>query len=182
MSASERSRGGGFRSAFEILWGVLTLAVIVVVAWPHIKSTIGALPIGVTWTQATDVPGSKPFSTVLPSGSGASSITISNPAVPAVNVEATSAAYNATEQARILPETQPNVDNTNDSAPVVRGQKENVIEPSNGIVPTAEPIQQTQSDGAFGSKSKPVNIQETHTCLHAQIWTDRGCKNPTPTN
>jgi hypothetical protein len=42
-------------------------------------------------------------------------------------------------------------------------------------------LPQTDNSGAFGSKSKPVNIQETRQCLHAQVWVEgRGCKNPTP--
>jgi hypothetical protein len=44
-------------------------------------------------------------------------------------------------------------------------------------VSPAEPV----TDDAHGSKEKePVNIQETHTCLHGQVWTDSGCHRPTP--
>ena len=38
----------------------------------------------------------------------------------------------------------------------------NVTVPSDRVLPTIEPI----------------NIQATHTCLHGQVWTDSGCRNP----
>jgi hypothetical protein len=47
------------------------------------------------------------------------------------------------------------------------------------VVPTAEP--RPANDGIFGSKPAVVNPQEEHACLHGQVWTARGCKNPTPT-
>jgi hypothetical protein len=104
----------------------------------------------------------------------------SSPDAPAVDVNQAIANYNATQTA-LYP--QPNTDTLPPNAPAVEyGSKSNTLEgPGNGIVPTSEPIDQTVND-QFGSKSKPVNIQETHQCLHAQVWVDgRGCKNPTPT-
>lgn len=52
---------------------------------------------------------------------------------------------------------------------------------ANSIIPTSMPIPTPFSNDSQGQAgSKPVNIQETHTCLHAQIWVDgRGCRNPT---
>ena len=72
----------------------------------------------------------------------------------------------------------PNVDVTGDAAPVLRESKPSARTHITDNVPTAEPITEPQVSDAFGSKAIPVDIQETHTCLHGQQWTDAGCRNP----
>lgn len=49
-----------------------------------------------------------------------------------------------------------------------------------GVIPTSLPIPTANATGAQGQRpSKPVNIQETHQCLHGQTWVDgMGCRNP----
>ncbi len=75
----------------------------------------------------------------------------------------------------------PNQNNTGDVAPIETGEKLIVREHNVENVPTSEPIIVQPADDQTGEKQKPVNIQETHQCLHGQIWVDgRGCKNPTP--
>lgn len=74
------------------------------------------------------------------------------------------------------------VPNTGQGEPAVLGQRvADDRQPAPAYAPTAEPLPQTQVDGAFGSKpAPPVDIQATHQCKHGQVWTDAGCKNPTP--
>lgn len=73
----------------------------------------------------------------------------------------------------------PNVDTTNDSAPVMRQAKPAERQPAGENVPTAEPVQQWESGEIFGSKPVVVNPQETHECKHGQVWIEgKGCKNP----
>jgi hypothetical protein len=94
-------------------------------------------------------------------------------------VNATSVAvYEATAQASL---TAP-VPNVNPApAPAQLGSRpatERQAAPD--VVPTAEPVTQAESGGIFGSKPAIVAPQETHECRHGQVWTARGCKNPTP--
>lgn len=99
------------------------------------------------------------------------------PAQPAID------AYNATAEARYqeaISAPAP-VENIGQGAPVVLEQRAAPERmPAGDNVPTAIPLSQTQADDRFGSKSKPVNIQETKTCLHGQVWVNPGCRNPTP--
>jgi len=76
----------------------------------------------------------------------------------------------------------PNQDNLPADAPLPSfGSRVNDRQPAGENVPTAEPIPQTQSNDAFGTKrTAPINIQETHQCLHGAVWTDSGCHYPTP--
>lgn len=95
--------------------------------------------------------------------------------------EATSTAmYQATAQASLVNSAPPpNIDTTNDSAPLSREQRPADRQPAGENVPTAEPIVQGESGGMFGSKPVLVNPQATHTCRHGQVWADgKGCKNP----
>lgn len=51
---------------------------------------------------------------------------------------------------------------------------------TNVLIPSAVPLE-TNPD-ADAHRSAPINIQDTHQCLHGQIWSDmapRGCHNPT---
>ena len=109
------------------------------------------------------------------------------PAAPAQPAAATAQpaidAYNATAEAQYQ-------EAISAPAPVENiGQGERVVLeqraaperlPAGDNVPTAMPLPQPDNSGAFGSKSKPVNIQETKTCLHGQVWVNPGCRNPTP--
>jgi hypothetical protein len=103
------------------------------------------------------------------------------------NGQAAIDAYNATAQAAYQQAVNaaampvPNIDTTGDTSPNVRVSVPSERQPAGENVPTAEPLTQPQNTSQHGSKSKPVNIQETKTCLHGQVWIDgRGCKNPTP--
>jgi hypothetical protein len=74
-----------------------------------------------------------------------------------------------------------NVDTLPPGAPAPSyGQRTNDLAPAPAFVPTAEPI--VQANDQFGSKrTAPVNIQETHQCLHGAVWVDDvGCQYPTP--
>lgn len=57
----------------------------------------------------------------------------------------------------------------NDHAPVQLIQQPAERMPAGDNVPTAEPVD---------AGAPAVDVQETHTCLHGQTWTDAGCKNP----
>lgn len=101
------------------------------------------------------------------------------PAQPAID------AYNATAEAvyqqaiEVAPVAAP-IENVGQGVPVeLHSKAAPEREPAGDNVPTAMPLPQTANDGQHGSKSKPVNIQETHQCLHGQVWVDgKGCKNP----
>jgi hypothetical protein len=73
-------------------------------------------------------------------------------------------------------ETVPNINATGESAPALLVTKPSVREGAGENVPTAEPL--VQNNDQFGSKQEPINIQETHTCLHGQVWSGKGCRNP----
>lgn len=103
---------------------------------------------------------------------------------PAVAPADAIANYNATAEAQyraaIAPEATPvpNTDNTGDTAPLIHMEKPaDDRQPAGDKVPTAEPV-----NNGIGSKpiGGPINIQETHQCLHGQVWTDSGCHRPTP--
>ena len=104
------------------------------------------------------------------------------PTASLAQIEVTSlAVYHATVQA-VNAAPIPNVDTTNDSAPVVREQKAVDPRPA-GVVPTSEPLGEVApGDDTHGSKAAPpLDIQATHQCLHAAVWVDNvGCQNPTP--
>jgi hypothetical protein len=92
-------------------------------------------------------------------------------------------AYNATETAQYqhaIDAPAPNVNITNDSAPIETEAKPAARQPAGENVPTAEPIAQPAGDDQTGSKPVLVNPQEAHQCLHGAVWTENGCKNPTP--
>jgi hypothetical protein len=95
-----------------------------------------------------------------------------------VSVPSAIDAYNATATAA-WDAAQP-VQNVGQGEPVTIGQRTNEREPAPAVVPTAEPVVEGSADDLFGSKPAVVNPQETHECRHTQVWTDSGCKNPTP--
>jgi len=92
----------------------------------------------------------------------------------AQNAATAQAMFDAAVQAGEQP--QQNVNLTGDTAPVIHGQRTNDRQPAGENVPTAEPVQVVTD--WFGNKQKPINIQETHTCLHGQVWNGKGCHNP----
>jgi hypothetical protein len=177
MATNENTRGGGVGSMLVtlvyLLVGLSALIGVFFIAKPFLTPEalhdVFTLPTAVVdVSRPASVPQLRPQAPAQ------------QPDAPAVDVNQAIANYNATQTA-LYP--QPNTDTLPPNAPAVEyGSKSNTLEgPGNGIVPTSEPIDQTVND-QFGSKSKPVNIQETHQCLHAQVWVDgRGCKNPTPT-
>ncbi len=176
MATNESSRGGGAVGGFLNAVGALVIiAVALGIGYTMVLPKLLSTPLPSLLTLPTaGVSLPAPGSVVIPRGNS-----LAAPTASYAQVEATSQAiYHATVEAVPIQ----NVNVTGDVAPVVREQKQSAIEPAQGIVPTAEPLPQTDTGGAFGSKRVIVNPQETHTCLHGQIWVDRkGCKNPTPT-
>lgn len=97
------------------------------------------------------------------------------PALPGIaqNAATAQALFDAAVRAG---ETVPNV---GQSEPVILQSKPVERMPAGENVPTAEPL--VENSGIFGSKPAVVDVQGTQQCKHGQIWTARGCKNPTPT-
>lgn len=179
MATNESTRGGGIGSALitvvYLLAGLASIGGIFLVIKPYINPAALHDILTIPTARITDsAVTATPF--VLPprdsSGNGGA-------AQPAVDVNQAIANYNATQTA-LYP--QQNVDALPANAPAVEyGSRPNAIEQSNGIVPTSEPIPTADPNSQFGSKPAVVNPQRDHQCLHGQIWTARGCKNPTPT-
>jgi hypothetical protein len=99
---------------------------------------------------------------------------VAAPVLTLDQINATSIAiYQATAQAA---EPQPNVDRLPaDAPPVEYGSRVNTI------APAGENVSVNVTSDQTGTKQKePINIQETKTCLHGQVWTDSGCHRPTP--
>lgn len=176
MATNERPR-----SASDALINVLLIGVLAVVgwlAWPSLVTQFQAR----TGIAPLAAPAALPTAIVRPAAPA------SQPRLeqPAIAPQDAIADYNATAEAQyrdaVQAQQQPNVNTTGDAAPLQRISKPADRQPAGDIVPTAAPIPDAQSTDQFGSKpAAPINIQETHTCLHGQIWTERGCKNPTPT-
>lgn len=169
------------RVIYYILSGVMIVAIAmgIYTVWPTFMEVVNA-----RWTGQSTVP-------VVPTARPVQTAGVSQPsfssqpvqAVPTASlaqVEATSlAVYHATVEAV---EARPNINNTGDSAPLVRETKPVDRLPAQGVVPTAEPVIQAETGGIFGSKPVIVNPQQDHSCKHGQVWVDdKGCKNPTPT-
>jgi hypothetical protein len=166
-----------YYGTYIVVLGIVALTLFL--AWPGIVATFQARMSG-----AVDLP---PLPTAQIAPRPAQQPAQPRPALaeqPAsVPVQQAIDAYNATAEAeyRAIIEQPAPVENTGQGAPVVLEQRQAPERlPAGDNVPTAEPLPQIDNSGAFGSKSKPVNIQETKTCLHGQVWTERGCKNPTP--
>lgn len=156
---------------------VIALAFVAVVTqWQTIA---GHLPTtGAIILIATPTVGTAPVAPAQPriSAPAVPRAAVPVPALTLDQINATSIAiYQATAAAA---EPVPNQDNTGDTAPLTHESAEFDRQPAPAYAPTAEP--QPVVDDQFGSKQAPINIQETHQCKHGQIWTDSGCKNPTP--
>jgi hypothetical protein len=174
MSTNEgTARGGGILSTIgallSILMTILVIGAVILIARPYLANT--PLPAILTLPTADVV-------RQQPSGS-----TVVNPrTLPAINPGGT---YNSQADADAAYATAiavPQViNNTGDTSPLVRQQK-----PADRPAPPPPgeaSVQEEPASDAFGSKpvGGPINIQETHQCLHGQVWTDTGCHRPTPT-
>jgi hypothetical protein len=170
MSAQESSynRPNGLLKVIACLFFIVFVCAFVLTNWGALKAYAPAgVPAIILATPTTGVRGQPAQPTLYAA-----------PAQPAVDVNQAISNYNATQEAQF--QQAPNV---GQGEPVViqqRASEERL--PAGDNVPTALPLPQGQTDGIFGSKpAAPVNIQETHQCLHGQIWVEgRGCKNPTP--
>lgn len=183
-----------YRRPFGLFKALMCLCVMAFVAifalksWPDIQARISGLTtspgmIVVTATSgAVARPAQNGYTPPRLPASDASANTSSAPANMATSEAMANAAYAtavAASEQRQAP--IPNQNNTGDTAPLTRESIAVERQSAPAYAPTSEPIAQPQVDTAFGSKAAPpVNIQETHTCLHGQVWTDSGCKNPTP--
>jgi hypothetical protein len=161
------------RSPLETAAYLFVMAIILVtlfLAWPMIQTRIAGAPGREQPQPTTRAYATTPAYQPQTTSSGAADAV---PTASMAQIEATSQAmYQATVQA---------VNTASDSAPMVREQISVDRQPAPAVVPTAEPVIEGGSDGAFGSKPVIVAPQATHECRHGQIWTDAGCKNPTPT-
>lgn len=145
--------------------------VMLFLAWPVIHARLSGMPavtLPTLPTAAIALPARPPAPLSAP---------LAAPALPGVaqNAATAQALYDAAVQAG---EPQPNTNLTNDPAPVIVQSKPVERMPAGENVPTAEPI--VENSGIFGSKPAVVDIQGTQQCKHGQVWTARGCKNPTP--
>lgn len=168
---------------FKLLMCLCVMAFVAVFAlksWPDIQARLSGVTLPPSLLVVTATPGTFARPTqpgYTPPRQPANDMR-ANPANMATAQAQADAAY---ATAVTGAERIPNQNNTGDSAPLERQSIQVDRQPAPDYAPTAEPIPQTQVDGAFGSKpAAPVNIQETHTCLHGQVWTESGCKNPTP--
>ena len=178
-----QSHGGGLLDNLTNLIAIALVLIVGWLAWPMLVKEFSARTAGAPGqAQPTQPTGSFVRPTLPPY----------QPATPAApNVQQGIDQYNAAEQARAdalaaaaAAAPVPNTDTTNDSAPLVHESKAVPDrQPAGENVPTAEPLVQAESTDLFGSKpvAAPVNIQETHQCLHGQVWTASGCHRPTPT-
>jgi hypothetical protein len=160
---------------------VIALAfVAVVIQWPTIRTLIPTPgPIIIIATpQAAPLPAPAAPRPALPAAQPRPAMAqpAAQPAIDAYNATAEAVYQQALE---VAPPVAP-VENVGQGAAVELNSKAVPDrQPAGDNVPTAMPLPQTANDGQHGSKSKPVNIQETHQCLHGQVWIDgKGCKNP----
>jgi hypothetical protein len=175
---------------FKVLMGLCVMAFMAIFtlqAWPKIQPYIVGLhlpatqaPIIIVATPRTEARPT-PYTPYTPSKPNT---TLDTPANMATAEAASLAAY-ATAVARANAAQPPaapipNVDNTGDSAPLIHVEKPaEERQPAGDNVSVAEPT--PQANDQIGSKpTGPINIQETHQCLHGQVWTDSGCHRPTP--
>lgn len=177
MARSYRSPHTPRRPFIDSITNVVALAMVVIVgwlAWPMLVSEFQSR-VGLSVPTISPPPTAQPvrpqLAPVQPQ--------LAAPAIPGIaqNAATAQAAYDAAVRAA---ETQPNVNTTNDSAPVVVESKPAERMPAGANAPTAEPIAPAESGGIFGSKPVVTDPQATHECRHGQVWTDAGCKNPTP--
>lgn len=161
---------------FSILMFVLIVGfgVALFLMWPAITNQVQQRLTGATAPTATVA---APAGTLYQSPVA---LPLQNPGGSYNSQAAADAAYATAVAGAEWAQPVPNQNNLPADAPLVEyGSRTNERAPAGENVPTAEPIPQT--DDQNGTKQKePVNIQETKTCLHGQVWTDTGCHRPTP--
>ena len=167
-------------SFIEVIAYLLIFSIIGItlyVAWPALRTRIADAPSRLDPTARIAYPTRPAYRDPAPEQ-------------PAIAPADAIADYNATAEAHYQQAIQqqqaapvPNVNTTGDTAPVQYVSKPAPERlPAADNVPTAEPIAPAESNDQFGSRpAAPVNIQESHTCLHGQVWTESGCHRPTPT-
>ncbi len=167
-----------YYATYVLIFGIVGLTLFL--GWPGIVATFQARMGGAPPAQPT----APAVATPRVAAPAPLSDTIGSQAAPipdiAQNGATASAMYDATAQAANVLSVPPNVDTTGDSAPLIHESQASDRQGAGENVPTAEPIVEPQSGGIFGSKPVVVNPQETHQCLHGAVWTEAGCKNPTP--
>lgn len=180
------------RSLMDMITNIVALAMVVIVgwlAWPMLlhefqTRTGMAPPTAPALTQPTMPAAPLARPQPAPASAPVSAPAQAVPTASLAQIEATSLAiYQATASAAELHTMPvPNTDITGDAAPIVLDQQSAEERHAAGDnVPTAEPVQQAESSGMFGSKPVLVNPQETHECKHGQVWVgEQGCRNPTP--
>lgn len=184
MARYTNTRAPRRASASDTFVNVLLIGVLAVVgwlAWPSLVAQFYARTAGAPGlAQPTPASSSAPRPTPLPYHP--------MPDQPAIAPADAIADYNATAEAQyqqaLSPQAAPvpNVDTTGDTAPLQYASKPAPDrQPAGDTVPTAEPITEAESNDQFGSKpAAPINIQQTQSCLHGQVWTESGCHRPTP--
>jgi len=148
-----------------------------IVAWPLVRANLSGQPLAAPPVAPTAI-----IAPRAPSAPISQPAPIVAPPIPGIAQNAATAQAEYDAAVRAAEQQAAPVPNTGQSVPVVINEKPaGARQPSGDNVPTAEPIQPAESNDQFGSKPVLVNPQETHTCLHAQVWVDgKGCKNPTP--
>lgn len=156
--------------SYLFLFAVCVVALIL--AWPTVIARLSGMPnvaLPTLPTAAVTLPARPPAPLSAP---------VAAPALPGIAQNAATAQA-AFDRAVQVGETQPNTNVTNDPAPVIVQSKPVNRQPAGDNVPTAEPVQQAESSGIFGSRPVIINPQETHECKHGQRWVDgKGCRNP----
>lgn len=166
------ARTWGLAKALFTLCVVIITFVLVCVYGAQIKARLGKIDptIIIATAQVANPPAPRVYATTMPRQERA-------PALSLEQINATSIAiYQATVAAVEQAVPIENVGHTGASAPVFSKPVER--EPAGEIVPTSLPIEPAAQNG-HGSKVVVVDVQADKACLHGQVWTERGCKNPT---
>lgn len=169
------------RPMVDTITNLVAVGMVLIVGWLAWPMFVAEFTARTGITTITTAPPTLPTAAVtLPARPSAPlSAPLAVPALPGVaqNAATAQALYDAAVEAG---EPQPNTNLTNDPAPVVVQSKPVERMPAGENVPTSEPIQPAESGGIFGSKPVLINPQVDQQCKHGQVWTERGCKNPTP--
>jgi hypothetical protein len=172
MATNESTVGRSVKMGLDIVIGLVVLALIIYVALPFVK--VPVLGDVLKPEQTIKVQPTRTINIPIRTGGDTNSAA---PAIPGVaqNAATAQALYDAAVQAGEQAAPVPNV---GQGAPVEIISKPAERQPAGDNVPTAEPVQQAESGGMFGSKPALINPQADHQCKHGQAWTEKGCKNP----
>lgn len=177
MATNESTFGTATKTAANIigmLVGIAALGAIIMIGLPYINTKalqqIIILP-------TSDTSGLKARATPIPA------FDTRVDAAPALSLDQVNATSIAIYQATVVAVDSQSPAQNVDQLPADASMPQYVEKPAPDRQPAgannvsvAVPI-----DAAHGSKETgPVNIQETHECKRAQVWTAGGCKNPTP--